>query len=101
MKIRIGTRGSALALSQSTDVAGRLRALGHEPELVIISTMGDRVTDRSFTDVGSFGVFVRELESALLENTVDVAVPSSPSSRSGLGPSVTRRSTTTSIVWTL
>jgi hydroxymethylbilane synthase len=76
MKIRIGTRGSALALAQSGDVAARLRALGHNPELVVISTTGDRVTDRSFSDVGSFGVFVRELESALLENTVDAAVHS-------------------------
>jgi hydroxymethylbilane synthase len=76
MKIRIGTRGSALALVQSGDVAARLRALGHDPELVIISTTGDRVTDRSFSDVGSFGVFVRELESALLGNTVDAAVHS-------------------------
>lgn len=76
MKIRIGTRGSALALAQSSDVAARLRAHGHEPELVIISTTGDRVTDREFTDVGSFGVFVRELESALLEGSVDAAVHS-------------------------
>lgn len=76
MKIRIGTRGSALALTQSADVAGRLRALGHDAELVIISTTGDRVTDRSFSDVGSFGVFVRELESALLDRSVDVAVHS-------------------------
>jgi hydroxymethylbilane synthase len=76
MRIRIGTRGSALALAQSNDVAARLRALGHETELVIISTAGDRVTDRSFADVGSFGVFVRELEAALLEGTVDAAVHS-------------------------
>ena len=76
MKIRIGTRGSAFALAQSTDVAARLRALGHEPELVIISTAGDRVTDRSFSDVGTFGVFVRELEAALLEDRVDAAVHS-------------------------
>ena len=76
MKLRIGTRGSALALAQSTDVAARLRSLGHEPELVIVSTTGDRVTDRAFTDVGSFGVFVRELESALLDGTIDAAVHS-------------------------
>jgi hydroxymethylbilane synthase len=76
MKIRIGTRGSALALAQSSDVAGRLRALGHDPELIVISTTGDRVADRSFADVGAFGVFVRELESALLEGTVDAAVHS-------------------------
>ena len=76
MKLRIGTRGSALALAQSNDVAARLRALGHEPELVIISTSGDRVTDRAFSEVGSFGVFVRELETALLDGSVDLAVHS-------------------------
>src|ERR1019366_7513161 len=76
MRLRIGTRGSALALAQSTDVATRLRAPGHDPELVVISTVGDRVTDRAFTDVGSFGLFVRELESALLEGTIDAAVHS-------------------------
>jgi hydroxymethylbilane synthase len=76
LRIRIGTRGSALALAQSEYVAGRLRARGHEAELVTISTTGDRVTDREFTDVGSFGVFVRELETALLDGAVDVAVHS-------------------------
>jgi hydroxymethylbilane synthase len=76
MKIRIGTRGSALALAQSNDVAGRLRAGGHEPEIVIVSTTGDRVTDRAFSDVGSFGVFVRELENALLDKAIDAAVHS-------------------------
>jgi hydroxymethylbilane synthase len=43
---------------------------------VVVSTVGDRVTDRSFTDVGSFGVFVRELESTLLDGSVDAAVHS-------------------------
>ena len=72
MKLRIGTRGSALALAQSSDVAARLLALGHEPELVIISTNGDVVTDRSFAEVGSFGVFVRELESELFDGMIVV-----------------------------
>jgi hydroxymethylbilane synthase len=76
MKLRIGTRGSALALAQSTDVANRLRALGHDTELVVVSTTGDRVTDRSFADVGAFGVFVRELEVALLDGAIDAAVHS-------------------------
>ena len=53
MKLRIGTRGSALALAQATDVAARLAALGHEPQVEVISTTGDRVTDRAFTDVGA------------------------------------------------
>jgi hydroxymethylbilane synthase len=76
MKIKIGTRGSALALSQSNDVAARLRAHGHEAEIVIVSTTGDRVTDRAFAEVGSYGVFVRELENALLDGIVDAAVHS-------------------------
>ena len=76
MKLRIGTRGSALALAQSGEVAARLRAHGHEAELVVVSTTGDRVTDRAFADVGAFGVFVRELEVALLDGTIDAAVHS-------------------------
>lgn len=76
MNVRIGTRGSALALAQSGDVADRLRGRGHSAELVVVSTTGDRVADRAFTDVGAFGVFVRELESALLDGTIDAAVHS-------------------------
>lgn len=76
MKLRIGTRGSALARAQANDVARRLTALGHEVEIVIISTTGDRVTDRSFTDVGAFGLFVRDIEQALLRREVDLAVHS-------------------------
>jgi hydroxymethylbilane synthase len=76
MRIRIGTRGSALALAQSNDVAARLRARGHEAEIVIVSTTGDRVTDRAFVEVGTFGVFVRELENALIDRTIDAAVHS-------------------------
>ena len=76
MKLRIGTRGSALALAQATDVAARLAALGHGPQIEVISTTGDRVTDRAFTDVGAFGIFVREIETALLERRVDLAVHS-------------------------
>ena len=76
MKLRIGTRGSALALAQANDAARRLAAAGHDAELVVISTEGDRVTDRSFIEVGAFGVFVREIEAALLSGAVDVAVHS-------------------------
>jgi len=74
--LRIGTRGSALALAQANDVARRLKAQGHESTIVVISTSGDRVTDRSFAEVGAFGVFVREIETALSEGRVDVAVHS-------------------------
>jgi len=76
VRLRIGTRGSVLALAQAADVARRLRAHGHEIETIVISTEGDRVTDRAFTDVGAFGIFVREIEAALLEGRVDVAVHS-------------------------
>ena len=76
MKLRIGTRGSALALAQANDVARRLTVAGHDPVITIISTEGDRVTDRSFIEVGAFGVFVREIEAALLAGEVDVAVHS-------------------------
>ncbi|MFI5309996.1 MAG: hydroxymethylbilane synthase [Gemmatimonadales bacterium] len=76
MKLRIGTRGSMLARAQAADVALRLEGLGHETETVVISTAGDRQTDRAFADVGAFGIFVREIEAALLDGRVDVAVHS-------------------------
>ena len=76
MKLRIGTRGSELALAQTALVANALKSHGHTTETVIISTVGDRVTDRAFTEVGALGVFVREIEVALLEGRVDVAVHS-------------------------
>jgi len=76
MRLRIATRGSALARAQATDVAQRLERAGHATELVVLSTTGDQVTDRAFTDVGSFGVFVREIEAALLDGRADIAVHS-------------------------
>jgi hydroxymethylbilane synthase len=76
VKLRIGTRGSALARAQASDVARRLEALGHATETVVISTAGDRQTNRAFADVGTFGIFVREIEAALLDGRVDVAVHS-------------------------
>ena len=76
MTLRIGTRGSALALAQAHDVARRLNAKGIATAIEIISTSGDRVTDRSFAEIGAFGIFVREIESALLDGRVDVAVHS-------------------------
>jgi hydroxymethylbilane synthase len=76
MKIRIGTRGSHLARTQATTVAGELTELGHDTELVIISTAGDQSSAPSFGAIGPTGVFVREIEQALLDRTVDVAVHS-------------------------
>jgi len=76
MKIRIGTRGSHLARTQATTVAAELAELGHDTELVIISTAGDQSDAPSFGAIGPTGVFVREIEQALLNDTVDVAVHS-------------------------
>lgn len=76
MKIRIGSRGSALALAQTNAVAGSLRDAGHEVEVIIIETAGDRDKAAKFADIGAPGVFVREIESALLDGEVDLAVHS-------------------------
>lgn len=76
MKLRLGTRGSELARTQSEGIAQQLRAAGHEVELVVISTEGDRSTAPSFGSIGALGVFVREIEHALLEDEVDLAVHS-------------------------
>lgn len=76
MKLRIGTRGSHLARTQATTVAADLAELGNETELVIISTAGDRSTADSFGAIGPTGVFVRDIEQALLDDVIDVAVHS-------------------------
>jgi hydroxymethylbilane synthase len=74
--IRIGTRGSALALWQAEHVKARLAALGHEAELVPITTTGDRLIDRRLELVGGKGAFLKEIEEALLAGEVDLAVHS-------------------------
>jgi len=76
MDLRLGTRGSRLARTQSGTVAAALRARGHSVELVVISTRGDEITDRPFAAIGAPGVFVREIESALLQGRIDLAVHS-------------------------
>ncbi|MCU1586708.1 MAG: porphobilinogen deaminase [Frankiales bacterium] len=73
--IRLGTRGSALALAQSTQVADALRALGHEVELVTITTRGD-TSSAAIAQIGGTGVFVTALRDALLAGEVDLAVHS-------------------------
>lgn len=74
--IRIGTRGSRLALWQAETAAEKLQANGFKTELVIISTKGDQVLDKSLAKIGAKGVFTEELEIALRENIIDVAVHS-------------------------
>lgn len=74
--LKLGTRGSDLALTQSGTVARRLDAGGYETRLTIIRTAGDRSQAPSFGTIGAQGVFVREIESALLAGQVDLAVHS-------------------------
>ena len=74
--IRIGTRGSQLALWQATETARVLRSAGYDAELVTIRTTGDRRQDVSLATIGGKGLFVKELEEALDNGSVDVAVHS-------------------------
>lgn len=74
--LRIGTRGSQLALWQTHHIADLLRAQGHTVELEIIKTTGDKITDVALAKVGTKGMFTKEIEEALVENRVDLAVHS-------------------------
>jgi len=74
--IRVGSRGSRLALTQAELAAAHLRAPGIEIALVPITTAGDRDRTKPFGEIGSRGVFVKELEEALLAGRIDVAVHS-------------------------
>lgn len=74
--IRIGTRASALALVQAGEVAAALRARGQDAEILPIRTEGDRLATARLATIGGKGLFVREIEDALLAGTVDVAVHS-------------------------
>ena len=76
MLLRIGSRGSRLALAQAELAAARLRRPGVQVALVPITTVGDRDRTRPFGEIGSRGVFVKEIEEALLAGRVDVAVHS-------------------------
>lgn len=75
--LRIGTRGSKLALWQAKSIAeALLHACGAATELVIIRTSGDKFQQTSFSQMGTKGVFIKELEDALLDGRVDLAVHS-------------------------
>lgn len=74
--VRIGTRASGLALAQTGWVAEQLRALGHEVTIETISTRGDDRRDVPLNTLGGDGVFVRELERALRDGRIDLAVHS-------------------------
>jgi hydroxymethylbilane synthase len=82
--IRIGTRGSKLALWQAEHAAEKLQAAGFKTELVIISTKGDQVLDKSLDKIGSKGVFTEELEVSLREGSVEIAVHSAKDVQSSI-----------------
>ncbi len=75
-RLRIGSRGSQLALWQAHHISALLRAQGHTVELEIIKTTGDKITDVPLAKVGTKGMFTKEIEEALVENRVDLAVHS-------------------------
>ena len=78
MNVRIGTRGSKLALTQANYVAGCLKKIAPEisTEFCVIKTAGDIMQDVSLLKIGGKGVFVKEIEDALLSGTIDLAVHS-------------------------
>jgi hydroxymethylbilane synthase len=74
--LRIGSRGSKLALWQSNHIAALLRAQGHTVDIQIIQTTGDKITDVALAKVGTKGMFTKEIEEALAAGEVDLAVHS-------------------------
>ncbi|TPK55503.1 MULTISPECIES: hydroxymethylbilane synthase [unclassified Mesorhizobium] len=79
--LKIGTRGSPLALAQAQETQARLMAAHGLPqevfEIVVISTSGDRIQDRPLSEAGGKGMFTKEIEEALLARAIDIAVHSS------------------------
>lgn len=80
MNLRIGSRGSQLALWQANHIASLLRSQGHKVEIEVIKTSGDRLQEVTFAQVGAItgskGMFTKEIEEALAEGRVDLAVHS-------------------------
>ncbi len=76
LRLKIGSRGSQLALWQANHIAAQLRERGHEVEINIIHTTGDKITDVALAKVGAKGLFTKEIEEALAANVIDLAVHS-------------------------
>ncbi len=74
--IVIGSRGSALALWQARHIAAELKTFGVETRLEIIKTTGDKITDVPLANIGGKGLFTKEIEEALLDGSIDLAVHS-------------------------
>jgi hydroxymethylbilane synthase len=75
-RLSIGSRGSQLALWQAHHISALLRERGHDVELEIIKTTGDKITDVALAKVGTKGMFTKEIEEALAEGRIDLAVHS-------------------------
>jgi hydroxymethylbilane synthase len=74
--IRIGTRGSKLALWQAEHIASLIKPSGYQTEIVPIDTKGDQILDVTISKIGSKGVFTEEIEAKLLDHSIDIAVHS-------------------------
>src|SRR5215470_18731471 len=74
--LRIGSRGSQLALWQANHISSLLQRRGHTVSIEIIKTTGDKITDVALAKVGAKGMFTKEIEEALSEKRVDLAVHS-------------------------
>jgi hydroxymethylbilane synthase len=85
-RLRIGSRGSQLALWQAHHISALLRERGHEVELEIIKTTGDKIVDVALAKVGTKGMFTKEIEEALAEGRVDLAVHSLKDLPTALAP---------------
>ena len=85
-RLRIGTRGSQLALWQANTVKGLLEARGHQVEIVVIKTSGDRLQEAPLSESGGKRLFVKEIEEALLRKEVDLAVHSAKDMPAELPP---------------
>jgi hydroxymethylbilane synthase len=88
MKIKIGTRGSLLALWQAEYIKSKLESAEIETEIVIIETKGDKILDRALSKIGSKGVFTEELEEQLHAGLIDIAVHSAKDLQSELDESL-------------
>ena len=75
-RLRIGSRGSQLALWQANHICALLRERGHEVEIEVIKTTGDKITNVALANVGTKGMFTKEIEEALAAGRVDLAVHS-------------------------
>jgi hydroxymethylbilane synthase len=87
--LRIGTRGSQLALWQANTVKRLLAERGHQAELVIIKTTGDRLSEQNLSEAGGKRLFVKEIEEAMLRNDIDLAVHSAKDMPAELAPGLT------------